>query len=280
MTLPQNSPNYAVKAVVELAAERDALAEKVSEQNDLIGRLVAELPPRQDEPGLREALREARDRIDLYPTHDEGCPVPEWTPDKMTFPNGLLKFVVCQCSHAALLGHIDATLSPVRQPDEPCPRCGRAGARYSCPDCAEEFGERQERAGIDVERVTGELVDWSGGLCKTARAQGRHDRECPVDRARAALAAQPARQDELALCGDDSWDSRYTCVKPLGHPITGLGLTDHDYKPKSYRVRQERALTAGIDIERPSKHASRDFGACRHIISCTCNLAGHEWCCA
>jgi hypothetical protein len=82
----------------------------------------------------------------------------------------------------AILDRLAATLSPVRQPDEPCPRCGRAGARYSCPDCAEEFGVRQERAGIDVER--------------------------------------------------------------------------------------------------PSKHASRDFGACRHVISCTCNLAGHEWCCA
>ena len=39
--------NYAVKAVMELAAERDALAAKVMEQNDIIGRLSSEPASRE-----------------------------------------------------------------------------------------------------------------------------------------------------------------------------------------------------------------------------------------
>ena len=50
---------------------------------------------------LAAALHEAIAHIELYPTHDEGCPWSSWDPDSRTFR-------ICLCSHADLLRRLRA----------------------------------------------------------------------------------------------------------------------------------------------------------------------------
>lgn len=45
----------------------------------------------------------------------------------------------------------------------------------------------------------------------------------------------PDATNPTPACGNDEWDTRYECVKPKGHPATGPGLTDHDYRRKMPR---------------------------------------------
>jgi hypothetical protein len=59
---------------------------------------------------LEGALRHAIDRIELYPTHDEECPVPSWDPTSLRFP-------ICSCSHVAVVAALRAALAG--EPNEP-----------------------------------------------------------------------------------------------------------------------------------------------------------------
>ena len=85
----------------------------------------------------------------------------------------------------------------------------------------EQMRQRARRAENEVERLRAALITL---ITEVEHAVERDDLDEAIGAARIALSPDP--------CGDDSWDARYACTKPKGHPTFGPGLTDHEYHYK------------------------------------------------
>jgi hypothetical protein len=124
--------------------------------------------------------------------------------------------------------------------------CGLTGLRvHAVEGWCERVAARLRASGVRVSEDAGLrallndattiFADSEGHSVSYVDGDWKCDPDCPAHvwlaKARAALRSE----DAAPLCGDDSWDTRYSCVKPKGHPVTGPGLIDHDYQYKAGR---------------------------------------------